>query len=130
MALRKNTGLRNAQADALGDFFDGGTVEIYTGAQPASANDAVSGTLLCTINIPTPAFGAASGGAIAKAGTWSASASDTGTAGYARIKSADGTKRFDVTVGEAGTDMIINDDAILTGGVVTVTALTLTTPAS
>ncbi len=130
MALRKNTTLRNAQADALGAFFNGGTVKIYTGAQPASANDAASGTLLCTITIPSPAFGAAAAGVISKSGTWSASAGASGTAGYARIASSDTNKVMDVSVAESAADMIITDDAILSGGVVTVTAFTLTTPAS
>ena len=130
MSLRKNTALRNAQADALGDNFDGGTLKIYTGAQPASANDAASGSLLATITIPTPAFGTAASGAIDKAGTWSVVATGTGTAGWARMESAAGAKKMDFSVAESAADLIIDNDAVVTGGVVTVTGLTITTPAS
>lgn len=130
MALRKNTTLRNAQADALGPFFNGGTLKIYTGAQPASANDAASGSLLATITIPATAFGAAASGIIAKNGTWSAVATGAGTAGWARMASSDGLKIMDLLCAESAAELIIDNDAVVTGGVVTVTALTLTVPAS
>lgn len=51
MSLRYSTALRNFMA-AVGsykDAFQNGKIEIYTGAQPASADAAVTGTLLCTI---------------------------------------------------------------------------------
>lgn len=128
--LRKNNDLINEQADFLGSLFDGGTLEIYSGAQPADPNDPPSGSLLATINLPTPAFGAAAGGTIAKAGIWQVVASGTGTAGWARMISADTNKTMDFTVGEAATDAIINDDAIVAGNTVTVTSCSITTPAS
>jgi hypothetical protein len=130
MARRKNTALVNGQADALAAFFNSGTLKIYSGAQPASANDAASGTLLATINIPATAFGAAAAGVISKAGTWSAVAGATGTAGWARMESATGGRKMDFSVAESSGDLTIDDDAIVTGGVTTVTGLTLTTPAS
>lgn len=51
MTLRYSTGVRNFMA-GRGSFknaFQGGRIEIYTGAQPATADAAVTGTLLCTI---------------------------------------------------------------------------------
>lgn len=129
MAITKNTALRNLQAQALGDAFDGGTIQIRTGAKPASANSAASGSLLSTINLPDPAFAPAASGAIDKAGTsWSAIASGTGTAGYARFISSDTLKVMDCTVAESAADLIIDDDAITSGGIVTVTAMTLNIP--
>ena len=130
MALRKNTELRNGQADALGAFFNGGTLKIYTGGQPASANDAASGSLLATITIPATAFGASASGVIAKSGTWSVVATGTGTAGWARMESSAGARKMDFLCAESAAELIIDNDAIVTGGVVTVTALTLTTPAA
>jgi len=114
----------------LGPFFNGGTLKIYTGAQPASANDAASGSLLATITIPATAFGAAASGIIAKNGTWSAVATGTGTAGWARMASSDGLKIMDLLCAESAAELIIDNDAVVTGGVVTVTALALTVPAS
>jgi len=50
MALRLSSGLRNflLEGGSLKRAFAGGKIKLYTGSQPASANDAVSGTLLCT----------------------------------------------------------------------------------
>jgi hypothetical protein len=51
MTMRLSTGLRNflAKEGGLGDALSGGIIEIYTGPQPASADAAPTGTLLCTI---------------------------------------------------------------------------------
>lgn len=51
MALRFSDGLRNflAKYGSFADALTGGEIRIYTGAQPASANAAPTGTLLCTI---------------------------------------------------------------------------------
>jgi hypothetical protein len=130
--LRKNTDLRNVQADALGAVFDGGTLEIYTGTQPADPNSAPTGSLLATINIPNPAFGAAAAGVIAMAGSWSAVATDTGTAGWARFISASTNETFDVVVTEDpdDNDLLINEADITIGNTVEVIALTITVPES
>lgn len=130
--LRKNTALRNIQADALGAVFDGGTLEIYTGTQPADPNSAATGTLLCTITIPNPAFGAAASGVISKSGTWQDTAVATGTAGWARFISAATTETFDVVVTENPTanDLLINSADITLGNTVTVISLTITVPES
>jgi len=132
MPLRKNTALRNEQADALGSQFDAGTLEIYTGTQPADPNSAVTGSLLATITIPNPAFAAASGGAVAKSGTWTTTATGTGVAGYARFISADTLKTMDAVVTNVpgGNDLLINNVDIAIGNTVTVVSLILTTPAS
>jgi len=130
MALRLNDVFRNALADRLAVIFASGSVELRTGAQPADPDDAASGTLLATITLPATPFAAAAGGAVAKNGTWSGAAVATGTAGWARIKNAAGTASFDVSVAESAADMIIDDDAIVSGGQVTVTAITYTIPAS
>ena len=49
MPLRLSKGLRNFlnEGGSLKQAFAGGKIELYTGTQPASADDAVSGTLLC-----------------------------------------------------------------------------------
>ena len=128
MALRKNTAMADAQAIASTDLFNSGTLQIRTLAQPASANDAAAGVLLCTITLPADAFGAPTGGVIGKLGTWSGTAVEDGTAGHARFISSTGDRRMDVSVGEAATDMIIDNATILINGVVTVTSFDFTTP--
>jgi len=51
MTLRYSTGLRNhlAGGGSFKNAFHGGRIEIYTGTQPATADTAVAGTLLCTV---------------------------------------------------------------------------------
>lgn len=127
MALRQDTDLRNALAQAFADAFPAGsTIEIRTGTQPASANSAASGTLLATITLPSTPFGSPTGGAISKNGTWSATVSTSGTAGYARFISS--SRAFDVSVGTSGTDMIIDNATLVGGGTITVTSFTYTVP--
>jgi hypothetical protein len=128
MALRYNTTLRNSLANALSDNFGAGSLlYIYTGAQPASANTAASGTLLCTITLPATPWAAAVNGAIAKQGTWSGTAVATGTAGYARLTD-DSAVNMDFTVGESGADATIDNASIVSGGTVTINTLTYTVP--
>ncbi len=126
--LRKNTDLRNVQADALGAVFNAGTLEIYTGTQPADPNSAPTGTLLVTITIPNPAFGAAAAGVISKSGTWADTAVDTGVAGWARFIGT--TETFDVVVTEdpGDNDLLINSVDVTLGNTVTVVSLTITVP--
>ncbi len=130
MAYRKNTNYRNSIANHKAGLFANGTVQIRTGTQPASANDAASGTLLCTITLPASPFTAASGGVISKNGTWLGLASGTGTAGYARFISSSGLIVMDMSVAESGADLIIDDDAITSGAAVNITGCTITVQAS
>lgn len=132
MPLRKNTATINEQAELLGSLWDGGTLEIYSGTQPGDPNSAATGTLLVTITIPNPAFGAASGGVVTKSGSWSGTAVATATAGYARFISSDTLKTMDIPVSNIpGSGMLlINLIDITTGNTVTVISLTITEPSS
>jgi hypothetical protein len=79
--------------------------------------------LLATITLPTDWMAAASSGTKAKAGTWSATASGTGTAASWRIYASNGT-----TCGIQGntTDMTFDNTNIASGQTVTVSGFTLT----
>lgn len=89
MTVRISTGLANAMLDGgLGPAFDGGTarINVYTGSQPADANDAATGTLLATLTPGSDVFAAASGAAIAaNAITQDSSADNSGTPGWVRV---------------------------------------------
>lgn len=132
MPLRKNEDTINEQAEFLGSLFNGGTLEIYTGSQPADPNSAPSGSLLATITIPSPAFGAASGGVVENEPGWSDTATGTGAAGYARFISSDTLKTMDIPVSmvPGSGNLVINDEDIVLGNTVSVVSLTLTTPAN
>lgn len=134
MAERIGTTTRDSQADALADLYDGGSLKIYSGSQPATADTAPTGTLLVTITLPTPAFGASSSGVAAKAGTWSAvaSAGAPTNAGYFRIKTSGDSFPIDgaITATGGGGELELDNISILSGQTVTINSFTLTQPAS
>jgi len=132
MPLRKNIDTRDVQVELFGSLFDGGTLEIYTGAQPSDPNSGPTGSLLATIPIPNPAFGSASAGVVTKSGTWSVVATGTGVAGWARFISADTLKTMDAVVTNipGDNDLLINTVDIAIGNTVQVVSLTLTSPQS
>lgn len=132
MAERINAAARNRQADSVGDDLNSGTLKIYTGAQPASADDAASGTLLVTINLPADAMAAAASGVAAKSGTWSGVAAATGDAGWFRIANSAATRNYDgaITVTGGGGDIELDDISIVSGQTVLINTFTITQPAS
>lgn len=136
MATRLPTATRNASCDAVVDLFDGGpaagTIKIYTGSQPASANDAASGTLLATITLADPAFGASSTGVATMAGTpLSGTGVAAGTAGWARFADSTGATVLDgsVTVTGSGGQIELSSTTIAIGTTVTITSGIVTMPA-
>lgn len=136
MATRTADAARNAATDAVVDRIDAGaaagTLKIYTGAQPADADDAASGTLLVTITLGDPAYGASASGTAALSGTPSGTAVATGTAGWFRVADSDGNTVFDgsVTGTGGGGDIELDNTSIASGQTVTITALPFSTPAS
>lgn len=136
MAIRLPTGVRNAACDAVVDLLDAGTgagtIEIRSGSQPASANDAATGTLLATVTLADPAFGAAASGAATMAGTpRTATGAAAGTAGWFRAKDSTGATVLDgsVTATGGGGDLEVNTTAISVGVNVSITGGTVTMPA-
>lgn len=134
--LRLSTAGQQAASNAIVDLIDAdagaGTLKIYSGTQPASANDAVAGTLLAELTFTTTAFGSAdSAGTAASATiTGDTSANATGTASWARIEDNSGDNVFDCNVGEAADTPFITLDnkSIVSGGTVNVTAFSITMP--
>jgi hypothetical protein len=136
MATRIPTAARNAACDAVVDLADAGTgaatLKIYSGSQPASANDAPSGTLLATITLADPAFGAASSGAATLAGTpRSGTGVAAGTAGWARLADSTGATVLDgsVTATGGGGQVELATTTISVGVTVEITSGTVTMPA-
>ena len=129
MTIRFNTAMRDAMVTALTNAIGGYTLSIYTGSQPATANDAATGTKLVDITINgfnTSANGSAT---LSTSTPNTGTAVATGTAGWGRIVGAMGGC-IDGTVGTSGTDFTINSTSITNGATVTLTAMTVTQPAS
>jgi len=129
MPTRIPTAARNASANAVAALADAGSgaavVKIYTGSQPASANDAASGTLLITWTMSDPAFGSASGGTVTAASMpKSANAVASGTAGWGRLEDSSGNAVADGDVGTSGTVFVVSSTTIVSGSPYSLTALT------
>lgn len=151
MALRFSTALRTATVGATGlaGALENGVIEIYTGAQPASADNPVTGTLLGVVTAnggaftpgsPTNGltFAPAANGAVSKSATpWQFTGLATGTAGWFRFKgnaadaggSSTTAVRMDGSIAVSGGDMTIGNINITVGSPNTVDQFTLTYPA-
>lgn len=124
---------RSRAADAVTARANSGSLRIYSGTVPANADTALSGnTLLASLTVGNPAFGAASSGvATANAITADSSADATGTATFFRVLESDGTTVvFQGTVGTSGAELNLSSTSIVATGTVSVTSLTYTQSAS
>lgn len=131
MAVRLANAVAIAACNAIVDLLDsGGSLVIRTGAQPATADDASTGTVLATFTIPAPGFGAASDGnphanAVANAIS-DVTAAATGTAGHYEVTTTGPVVRWrgTVTATGGGGDLTITDINIVSGNTVGVTSWT------
>ena len=130
--------------DGARGIFRNAKVNIYTGSQPTSPDDAASGTLLVTISKNGGSdgfeFGSASSGAIAKPvdETWEGTFAANGTMGWARLyeegdsvgSSSTTAARYDFSIGTSGQDANFTNVTATSGAKFTTSTFTLTTPAT
>jgi hypothetical protein len=143
MAIRLSTGLRNKVLDSgMADAFDTtGRINIYTGTQPASANDAATGTLLATLTLASDSVtaGASSGSISFATITSDTSADASGTAGYGRFYRTGDTapgssasasdRRLDFGIAEtSGGDVNFDETGFVAGGTVAISSFSITLP--
>lgn len=129
MTVRTNDALANERLDAFDTDFNNGTLEFRSGAQPATANNAATGTVISSVPVPADAFAAAASRQKAKSGTWQDTAADNaGTIGWARLRDAGDTKRIDfsVTATGGGGDITVDNTVVAAGQQFTVTSFILT----
>jgi hypothetical protein len=142
--------LASARGGSFSDLFRQGVMRIYSGTQPATADAAETGTLLCTISQSSAAFtkdvfanglrlGAVASGVLAKeAGdVWSGVGVAAGTAGWFRfydnsLTTGESTSaiRFDGAVATSGSQCNMANTAVTVGGTSTVDTVALTLPAA
>jgi hypothetical protein len=130
MALQASVDVRNAKLDAVESTIGPDAIcEIRTGPPPANCAAANTGTRLALLELPANWMAAASNGTKLISGLWQTlSAEADGTAGHFRIFATDGTTcGLQGTVSElgGGGDMIIENEDVEVGMVVTVTLFTL-----
>lgn len=122
----------SAYADSALDRADAGAgpglLRIYTGAQPASADDPVTGTLLAEVALADPAFSAAVNGAKALTDPGGVTGVADGTAGSFRIVDSNDATVLDgsVTSTGGGGDLELDNTSIATGQTVDITGGTIT----
>lgn len=101
MAISISAAVANAMAAGLATSIgSGATLEIRTGAKPATPETADGGTLL--VSIPLSGSFSASGGTITAADPASANPAASGTAEHFRVKTSGGVAVLDGTVTAAG----------------------------
>lgn len=154
MALRLTDGLRNhiLQVSSVEAALTLGFLMIYSGSQPASANDAATGVRLATIAVDGGAIGLTFD-AIVVAGTlpkaaaevWNGTAGATGTAGWFRFHELDtnkatteasadaggsGVKALDGSIAVSGADLNMSNVSVVSGATQTVTDFNIVQPAA
>jgi hypothetical protein len=130
--LKYSATLKSAQMDAITTKVGGSAkLDIYSGAQPASPDVAITSQVKLAELICNATFApAASGGVL----TLNAIADGTGLAGagtgtaatWFRISDAGGTAWIDGSVGTTGSDLNLNNVSIAQNQTVSVTSFTLT----
>lgn len=120
----------SAAADAVTFLLDGGTLNIYDGAQPATADTPITTqNLLATVTFGSPAFvGAVNGVATANAITPDSSAGFTATATWFRVRTSGAATVFDGSVDTSGADLNLHTTSFLAGAEVNITSFTYTQP--
>lgn len=123
-----STAERNAMLDAATALLNGGSLELYDGAQPAGPGTAVTTQVLgATLTLNATAFGAAAAGVATANAITSGVAGNGITPTWARLKSSGGTAHIDCSVGTSGCDITLG--AFTAGTTVGISALTITHPA-
>ncbi len=134
--IRRSTAIRNSEAALITAALDAGpgpgTIQIRSGAIPATPQTAATGTLLATITLSDPSGGAPATGSV----TITDPASVTGVADggafpyWARFLDSTGTAVMDCDVTATGGGGGITHSAqIVTGVTVDMGAITTTAPA-
>lgn len=130
MTVRLSTAARNASTNAISALVDAdagaGLLSIYTGAQPATPQDAATGTLLAAVVMGDPAFAGSVNGTATGADPASVTATGTGTAGWWRLTDASGDPVMDGSVADGS--LVLSSNNIVNGGSVDITSFTHTTP--
>lgn len=136
MVIRLPTASRNAAVAAVANLVDAdvgaGTIQIRSGPQPATGNDAASGTLLATVTLADPAWSGPVVGVMTLDTTpvLSTVGVAAATAGWFRMLDNSGDSIMDgsVTGTGGGGDLELNTTTISIGLTVEITAGTLTMP--
>ena len=117
----------NSQADNIGADYAVGTLVIYDGTPPASADAALSGnTALATHTLA--GWGAAALGVIIASAIANDVIDNTGTASFARLNA--GSEVMQVTAGTGSEELVLSSVSYVAGEDSVINNLTITQPSS
>lgn len=127
MAIQYSVAVNNARLDAVESTISTTAVlKIFSGAVPANCAAADPTGTLVTITLPSDWMNAASSASKTKLGTWSNTASGTGTAASFRIyESTATTCHIQGSCGLGTGDLQLDNTSIASGQTVTVNTFTL-----
>lgn len=128
MAVQLSTTMRNNRLDQFESTVGtSARLKIFSGSVPANCAAADPAGTLATLILPSDWMNAASGGQKTLLGSWTVSASGTGTAQSFRIyDSGVTTCHCQGTCGIGSGDLQLDNTSISSGQTVTITAFTLT----
>lgn len=128
MSLQLSVAVRNARLDAIETTIGtAARLKIFSGTVPVNCAAADPSGLLVTVVCPSDWLAAAASGSKALAGSWSVAASGAGTGISFRLYASDGTTcGAQGTCGTSGTDLVLDNNVIASGQVVTITGFLLT----
>lgn len=132
MTLQYSVAVNNAKLDQIeATIGTAPLLKLYTGSIPANPAAAATGTLLATLTLPSDWMAAAASASKAKAGTWSGTASASGTCGYCRIYDSTGTNcGIQGTAGISSGDFQFDNTNISTSQSVSCTTFTISVAAA
>ena len=128
MAFQFSTTLRTNQAGTIQTTIGAsGVLKIFSGAEPANPAAADPSGLLATITLPATFLTSASG-ATTIAGTWSTTASATGTAASFRMYDGSAVCHIqgNVTITGGGGNLTLDSTSLTSGQIVAATTFTAT----
>lgn len=128
MAHQYSVTVNHARLDAIETAIGGTAImRLLTGSAPANCAAASTGGTVCTLTLPSDWMANAAAGAKAKNGTWSGTATSSGTVGYYRIFDSTGTTcHIQGLVSTSGAELNFDNNIINNTQVVTISAYTIT----
>lgn len=121
----------DVETDAVTALLNGGSLRVYSGSRPTTADEATGGSaLLVELRFGSPAFSLSAGGVALATPIANALATATGEATWVRAVRADGITVFDGSVGSSDENLVMSNTFIQRGGLVAITSFAYHSPRS
>jgi len=129
MAIQHSTATRNRFRDAYVAAFPASASLVIRTSTPAGVANSAGGSVLATITLPATPLTSGTG-AVTLNGSWTVSASGTGTAGHYRLTNSTDIEEGTITATGGGGDLTLDNVSIASGQTVTISTWTRTMPAA